>query len=240
MNNKIKIAVLLGVMCTFLTAGIVVQIKTVNNSTTTVGKTLVENELRDSVLRWKQRYEKSYQELNEKENQLDELRERVSSKDEKYGGLTQSLQEYNLLLGNSELIGKGLIITLNDGDSSIIKGFATDYIVHDGDLLEVVNALKNAGAEAISINDQRIVTNTAISCSGNVITINGEKVGAPFVINAIGSTSQLYGAVTIPGGYIEILEDAGVQVKIEQIEKENVVVPKYEGIYKFEYATIDE
>ena len=54
-RNKIKIAIILGIMCCFLTAGICVQIKTVKSSTTTVGRTQAENELRDSVLRWKEK-----------------------------------------------------------------------------------------------------------------------------------------------------------------------------------------
>ncbi len=224
----------------FLTLGIAVQIKTVTNSTTTVGKTLVENELRDSVLRWKQKYENAYASLESKEEELDSLREKAGSRDENYSEQNTKLQRYNMLLGNTQLIGKGITITLKDGDSTTIKGAATNYIVHDGDLLEVVNALKNCGAEAISINDQRIVSTTAISCVGNVITINGEKVGVPYVIKAIGLPSKLYGSITMPGGYISLLEKDGVQVDIEQVEKESIIIPKYNGIYKFENATIYE
>lgn len=238
MESKLKISLLLGIMCMFLTMGIVIQIKTVSNSVTTVGKTLVENELRDSVLRWKQKYENAYETLETKEDELNELRDSVSSKDNNYSGLSNKLYNYNMLLGNTEVIGKGIIITLEDGDSTVIKGFAKDYIVHDGDILEIVNALKNAGAEAISVNGQRIINTTGITCAGNVILINGEKIGAPFVIRAIGAPNSLYSGVKIPGGYLSIVEDAGVQVKIEQVDKETIIIPKYEGVYKFKYASI--
>lgn len=239
-ENKLKISLLLGIMCLLLTLGISIQINTVNNSSTTVGRTLAENELRDSVLRWKQKYENAYKDLENKEAELDSLREQVANKDESYGSLTDKLKNCNLLLGNTELIGRGIIITLKDGDSSLIKGFANDYIVHNGDLLEIVNALKNADADAISINDQRIVSNTSINCVGNVIKINDEKIAAPFVIKAIGRPIQLYSSLTMPGGYIEILKNAGVQVEIEEVEKESIIIPKYNGVYKFEYATIFE
>ncbi len=241
MNKELKVSIILGIMCFFLTAGIVVQINTVSKSTTTVGKTLVENELRDSVLRWKQNYESAYEKLEEKESTLDSLREQVSSTDENYGGLSTKLNNYNSLLGNKELIGKGVIITVKDGDGSGLNGsWANDYVVHDGDLYELVNALKNAGAEAISINDQRIVSKTAITCAGNVVLINGEKVGVPYVIKAIGLPSKLYGAVKMPGGYMELMINDGVNVSVEQIEKETIVIPKYNGIYKFQHATIFE
>ena len=241
MNKNLKTSIILGVMCFFLTAGIAIQINTVSKSTTTVGKTLVENELRDSVLRWKENYEDAYEKLEEKEKVLNSLRDQVASSDESFGGLSTKLSNYNSLLGNTELVGKGIIITVKDGDSTALGGsWSNEYIVHDGDLYELVNALKNADAEAISINGQRIVSKSSITCAGNVVLIYGEKVGVPYVLKAIGSPTQLYGAVTMPGGYMELMIIDGVDVKIDPIEKETIVIPKYEGIYKFNYATIFE
>ena len=241
MSKNLKISLILGIMCFFLTLGIVVQINTVSKSSTTVGKTLVENELRDSVLRWKQKYENAYEKLEEKEETLNSLREQVSNSDETHSGMSSKLARYNSLLGNTEVIGKGIVITVTDGDGSSLNGnFASDYIVHDGDLYEIVNSLKNAGAEAISINDQRIVSKSSITCAGNVVLINGEKVGVPYEIKAIGLPSMLFGAVTMPNGYIDWMIEDGVKVDIKPVEKETIVIPKYEGIYKLEYATIFE
>ena len=110
----------------------------------------------------------------------------------------------------------------------------SSYLVHYSDLIEVINSLKNAGAEAISVNEQRITKSTAISCIGNVIKINNEKVGVPFIINAIGSPEKLYGALTMLGGYIDKLKDEGVLVTVEK--QNSITIPKYSGIYKFEYA----
>ncbi len=236
-RGKINIAIILGIMCLFLTFGIFLQIKTVKNSTTGVGKTQIENELRDNVLRWKEKYENLYSKSEKKEKELEELRQQASNSDETSKNLSSELEKYNALLGLTDVEGPGIIITLNDGDSSLLKGSATNYIVHDGDLLEIVNELKNAGAEAISINGQRIISKTGIECVGNVITVNGEKVGAPFVIKSIGLTSKLYGAIARPMGYAELLENYGVQVKIEQVDKNIIKIPKYDGIYKFDYAS---
>lgn len=241
MKKELKISIMLGIMCFFLTAGIVIQMNTVSKSTTTVGKTLIENELRDSVLRWKQKYENAYEKLEQKEKELENLRETVSKTDENYGGLTTKLNNYNAVLGNTAVTGKGVIITVKDGNGLTLNGsFASDYIVHDGDLYELVNALKNAGAEAISINDQRIVSKSSITCAGNVVLINGEKVGVPYVIKAIGAPVNLYGAVSIAGGYMDLMLRDGVDVSIKQVDTETIVIPKYDGIYKFEYATIFE
>ncbi len=232
-NNKLKIGIILGIMCCFLTAGIITQIKTVQSSPTTVGKTQTENELRDSVLRWKEKYENAYGKLEKKEKELEKLREQVSNSNESANGLSSKLEKYNLVLGKSNLVGKGIIITLKDGDS---RNLLSDNLVHAEDVLQVVNALRNAGADAISVNNQRIVNSTAFTCVGNVITINGEKVGVPFVIKAIGLPSQLYGSLTMKGQYLSTLEYYGVKVNVEQVDKETIVIPKYEGIYKWEYV----
>lgn len=64
-------------------------------------------------------------------------------------------------------------------------------MVHDEDLRRIINEMKNSGAEAISINDQRIVATTAIVCSGAVATVNGVKLNSPFEIKAIGNKASL-------------------------------------------------
>ncbi len=217
-----------------LTLGICVQVKTVNDSSTGVGKTQKENELRNSVLKWKERYEAMYHEGITKEEELEALRTTVANQDTDSVNLRNELEQNNTLLGYNEVSGQGLIVILKDANSAKVIGNATDYIVHDGDLLEVINALKNAGAEAISINGERIVNTTAITCAGNITKVNGEKVGSPFEIKAIGLTEKLNGALTMPGGYLELLEDDGVQVEVK--EAQNIVIPKYNGMNQFEYA----
>ena len=113
-----------------------------------------------------------------------------------------------------------------------------DFIVHDLDLLEVVNELFNAGAEAVSINGQRIISTTAINCSGNIVKVNDEKLGVPFEIKAIGYPDKLYGALTRPGGYLELMEDDGVSVSISK--SDDISLPKYNGVYQNDYMQVAE
>lgn len=232
--NKTKIGFILGIICMLLVIGICIQIKTVNNTSTGVGKTQTENELRNYVLKLQEKYQSLYNKELKKEKELEDLRAAVFNSDTESAYLNTKLEEYNTLLGYTEVSGEGIVITVKDANPSTIVGNATDFVVHDGDLLEIVNALKNAGAEAISINGQRIVNTTAITCAGNIIKINGEKQGSPFVIKAIGLTEKLNGALTMPGGYLELLKKDGVQVKIEEVN--NINIPKYEGVYHFQYV----
>lgn len=232
--KKRQIPIAIGTVCLLLTLGICVQVKTVDNSITSVAKTQAENELRDSVLKWKENYDNAESKLEYKEAELEKLRKQISSSDESSSKISEQLEQNNSILGYTDLTGSGVVITAEDGDYSTSKGLASLYIVHDGDLIALVNALKNAGAEAISINGQRIVNSTAITCVGNTIMINGEKVGSPFIINAIGNPEKLYGQITMPDSYYDKMKNDGVSVKIEKVN--SIDVPKYTGLYKFDYA----
>ena len=74
---------------------------------------------------------------------------------------------------------------------------------------------------------------TSISCDGNVIKINGEKVGAPFEIKAIGLPEQL-AALQRPGGYLDLLDGWGVITEFKKVN--TVTIPKYTGVIDFKYA----
>lgn len=189
-------------------------------------------------MRWKEKYEAIYNEQAKKEEELENLRNQVVNQDADSVKLSEELQENNMLLGYYDVLGEGIIITLKDANKNAIKTSIlvdpNDFVVHDADLMEVVNALKESGAEAISINGQRVVDSTAIACLGNVIQVNGEKVGVPFEIKAIGLTERLYGGLTMPYGYLYNMEGAGIQVKVEK--SDHIVIPKYSGVSQFEYA----
>lgn len=233
-----NVAIMLGIMCFLLTVGICIQMKTVTSNAFRMGKTYAENELRNNVLKWKEKYDLAYEKLETKEARLEKLRETASTSSESSENIKSELEKNNMALGYTEVIGKGITITLKDGENVSNRLDVASSLVHDADLIEVINALKNAGAEAISINGERIVDKTAITCAGNIIKINNEKVGVPFVINAIGLPEKLYGALKMQGGYISKLKEDGVFVEITQ--QNSITIPKYNGVYKFQYAKVAE
>ena len=230
--NKWKICIVLGIMCFALTLAIVIQIKTVEGTNSTVNQNYEENNLRAEVLKYKEKYDNKFKELEKLENDLEKEREKVTKNNSELENLENEIKNGNKMTGLTEVTGAGIIVTLKDGQTIASTLNPSTLIVHDLDILSVINELKNAGAEAISINDQRVVTTTGISCRGNTIDINGEKVGAPFVIKAIGLPEYLSG-ITRAGGYIEYLKRDGVDVKIEKSNK--ITIPKYSGIIKFKY-----
>lgn len=237
--NKKQIAITLGIMCFILTVAICIQLKTIENTTTTISQSLKENGLRDEVLRWKERYDNVYEELNQSLKELEEVRKQATQNDTKSSAKQEEIKNNNMILGLSEVKGEGLQIVIADNNTGTLKNESealdlSSQVVHYDDLIEVINALNNAGAEAISINGQRIIQTTAITCEGNVIKINGQKVSSPFTIKAIGSQGLLYGSLTMIGGYLYILDEAGVIVETTQMD--NLTVEKYSGVINYKYV----
>ena len=240
MTNKKVISIVLGLMCFALTLGICIQIKTVKESNSTVSQNYEENNLRAEVLRYKERYDNRIKEIEnldkELETQIDQATEKNSSLEE----AQKQIQEGNKIIGTTDVTGPGVIITLSDSklDPTTVLN-PSDLLLHDIDVLSIINELKNTGAEAISINDQRVVSTTAIQCGGAIININGERVGSPFTIKAIGLPENLAN-LDRPQGYLDILRDK-YQIGAELKKSNNISIPKYSGVINFKYAkSVDE
>lgn len=237
MNNKKIISLILGIMCLLLTFGIAVQIKTTNSTGTITSTNATENKLRDAVLKSKEKYDNLYNTLEEAEEQLERERANATQNNSELTDLEASIKEGKKVLGLTEVSGPGLVITLNDNQKILPNTYLGDpneLLIHYNDVIRVVNELKNAGAQAISVNDQRIVTNTSIECDGTVIEVNGVKIGTPIEIKAIGLQERLIN-VDRYNGYLMILrENYGLVAKAEK--QDNITIPKYTGIIKFNYA----
>ena len=238
--KKSQIALTLGIVCVFITLGITVQINTITSTTNPVSSNATVNKLRDEVFKWEDRYEQIHDELQKAEEELEEERKKATEKNSEAAELEHELTTARMLLGLTEVKGKGVIITLED-NLKVMNNLTAliidpnQLLVHDGDLINIVNILKNAGAEAISINDQRVVSTTAITCDGYVVRINGEKVGAPFTIKAIGSPEYLKGSLDV-SGYMEQMKEDGVIVDIKKSSNSgSITIPKYEGLLTHEY-----
>lgn len=234
--NKKQIGIILGIVCLLLTTAIIIQIKTVKHSGVETNATFAEDSLRDEVLKWKEKSDNASEELSKAEKELEKQRTKATQNDENSKSNEEEIKVANAVLGLTDVTGEGVEITLQDNQNVTTETATNDisyYVVHDIDILSVVNELKNAGAEAISINGERIINTTSITCAGNVAQINGEKVGAPFIIRAIGKSETLYEALNRPGGYIELLNDSGIVSNIKK--SNNITIQKYKGAINFKY-----
>lgn len=138
-----------------------------------------------------------------------------------YGAEEEKLLSF---AGLTNVSGEGVIVTMNDS-SSHSGGDMNAYLVHAEDLLSVVNELNGAGAKAVSINGQRMVSGSAITCSGSIVMVNGVRVAAPFEITAVGDPAVLHSALYFPGGVVDSLSPWGIEINVQ---KHTVVeVPAY-------------
>ena len=119
--------------------------------------------------------------------QVKEMRKEVQSYREAAAGsseqsdqaLLDEIAHLQLAAGMTDVVGPGIEVVLEDSTAANISGDEADYLIHDSDILSVVNELRDAGAEALSLNGNRILATSEIRCSGSVVTINGRRTSAP-------------------------------------------------------------
>lgn len=145
------------------------------------------------------------------------------------------IERLNLLAGTSEVFGPGLEIVLDDSTSSKKVGENPNlYIVHDEDLLRILNELRAAGAEAIAVNEQRIGAMSELRCAGPTVSINNVRSAPPYVIKAVGDPKTMASALRLRGGVVDTFAFWGINVKIKDSEK--VIIPPQKTTRAYEYA----
>lgn len=145
--------------------------------------------------------------------------------------------ELNFLACRVNLTGEGVIIVMNDSSTVAKPGENPNaYVIHDDDILRVINELRAAGAEAISINGQRLIATSEIRCAGPTLSVNNVRSAAPYEICAIGDKKTLANAIKMRGGVEETLKVWGIKLDIKTSDK--IFVPAYTGNAKNSYAKI--
>jgi len=186
---------------------------------------------------------------NELEAEVKELKQNLTQYENSAGNeretvklLNQALQESKIVGGLLAVKGPGVKLVLDDSarlrTPGADSGFPGGLLIHNMDLLQVVNELWAAGAEAISLNGQRIVGNSYIRCVGPVVQVNTVPIGAPYTFLAIGDSDALASGMNLPGGVLDGLRSLEFQVKLTK-EKE-VLVPAASVTPKVRYARVAE
>lgn len=144
--------------------------------------------------------------------------------------------------GLSGIEGPGVEITLGDGSDLAPGSDPNDYLIHDSDLVSVVNALQIGGAEAIDVNGQRIISTTPIRCAGTTILVNSDRLGSPYVIHAIGDPESLETAVledAVAGLlFTQYRSQFGLQASLDRALE--LYVEPYRGSLRPAYAQAEE
>ncbi len=162
-------------------------------------------------------------EISELEKQL-----RAFQQDERQGTLQKLVDELTRLK-----IVNGLVETSGPGIELKFAGEIMTYDVQD-----IINELRNAGAEAIALNEQRLVIMSVIGEQGRRITVDGVTVTSPYVFQAIGDADTLQKACARKGGVIELLKSSYPNLEVSIRNRRDIVLPIFRRPYRFTHATI--
>lgn len=164
---------------------------------------------------------------------LETYRENAQKNDSGSKAMAEELKNAMLLAGLTDVEGKGVTIVLKDSAEAAMGGSA-NYVIHDRDLRDIVNELVASGAEAISINGERISGKSAIRCVGPTVTINNHYYAPPFTIKAIGDPDTLEAGLNIRDGVVDVMRAFKIDVTITKSNK--IQIPKYNGTVTFKHA----
>lgn len=233
-KGKIVMTITISIVCFLLVMVIFMQFKVVQETEETNISTMQEAELRQKLANWKTKYDETKQKYEEVLNTLESYKEESSSDSKTKETLEAELQNMELLLGMTDVEGEGAIITLTEKKQTELEEDEQIVSIKAEDLIYIVNYLKDAGSEAISINEERIVGSTDIVDVGDAIKINSKYLRTnTFIIKAIGNSSYIESSIFGKGGYAEQLNTTGINAQIQRPNK--VRIAKYEGEYNNKY-----
>ena len=216
-KEKIVMAITIGISAFVLVAVTFMQFKVVQQTDITSIETMTESELRSELLAWREKYSQLQEKQEEVSTKIEEYKEDYKSDEETEKLLGNELESLKTLLGETDVEGTGIIVTISEDNIE-------DDKINYEDLLYIVNELKGAGAEAISINGHRIINRSDIvyiDVDGTeaYVKVNGKRILAPYTIKAIGNQTYLESALLGVGGYVDELRKWGFDIEIERNDK---------------------
>ena len=227
-KGKITVVITIAIACFALATIMCMQFKIVKETDITSIETMREEELRSELANWKQMYKEAQTQYEEKVSKLNEYKENQQSTEESSKLVEQELAKNNMYLGKTDVQGPGIEIKIKDVNSEDLKPISAE------ELLIIVDYLKLAGAEAISINEERIINmSDIVYVSNSIIFVNQQRILSPYIIYAIGDSIKLESTLLGNGGYVELLKDIGYDIDINK--KDKVSIPKYNKEIGYKY-----
>ena len=259
-KGKITMIITMVIACFALALVMSMQFKIVSETDITSIENMREAELRTELANWKSKYEETETKYEETVAKIEEYKQTKQSNEETEKIVEQELEQVDLTLGKTYVQGEGIEVTLKDTEKLVedelqqvniqlgkvdMQGEGIEVTLREtdneeisritaDDLILIVNALKASGAEAISINDERIVNmSDIVDINQSFIKINGQRIVSPYVIKAIGNQSYLESSLISNGGPVDEMKKIGQDVSVTKSNK--VVVPKHNKEIKIKY-----
>lgn len=233
-KGKITVTITIAIACFALAMIMCMQFKIVKETDITSIETMREEELRSELANWKKMYKEAQEQYDEKVSKLNEYKENQQSTEESSKLVEKELEQTNMYLGKTDVQGEGIIIKIKDVNSANSNEEETINPISAEDLLIIVDYLRLAGAEAISINNERIINiSEIVDITNSIVFVNQQRILSPYEIRAIGNSTNLESTLLGNGGYVEELRNYGFDVEIEKSNK--VTIPRYSKDIGYKY-----
>ena len=219
----------IGAIVALLVTVMLMQFRTVEQTDITTLEAMRETELRAEVANWKEKYEEASKQLVDTQTKINEYYATMENNDEAAAVLENELIQANMRLGKLAVQGKGIIVTLQDSDTAKID----DY-----DIYKLINELRLAGAEAISVNGIRVTALTDVkTLAPGLLHIDGNPIHSPYTIKAIGDQKYLESSITQKTyGYMDYVIKSYDKIGKLETPEYDIVIEKVEKSMSFEYA----
>lgn len=237
--KKAKDKFLIGFMCIILGIVLAMQFRIVQGNY--LGGAIPSQralELESELKKIKEEKQNLLSELDLYEKRLRQIEESASKDNVLIKNLNKELEKYKVIAGFESVKGPGIQVVIDDPPrtTELINDYSTISVNYDL-LLALINVLNSAGAEAIAINDQRIISTTGILYANSNVKINSVPTSPPYIIKAIGNPDTLESVLNFRFGIVwDMRENYLLQVNIKKMDE--IVIPRYNDIVKFRYAKI--
>jgi len=233
---KLNQKLVIGVVCVILGIIIAMQYKIVQSSYLNgMAPTQRSAQLISEYNKMKDEREKLQNQISELEKKLADIENSASQENSVIKGMKEELDNFKKIAGFTALIGPGIEVVVDNPTAEV--NYSNEInIINDYELiLALINDLNAAGAEAIEVNGQRLISTSEIRNAGESISINTVYVNAPIIVHAIGNPAVLDGAINQRFGIVTRLRDSYYQVYVQT--KDQVEIPKYSEVLQFNYAS---
>lgn len=231
-KQAVTIAVMISIVAIILTSTICIQVKSVEEYKKSDIESLRDDELKAQMSLYKTKYEEAQKQYEDNQNKIQEYKNTENEKEKASGLIDKELEQTNILLGRTEVKGEGVIVTLRDTNT---VEYIAEYI------RTLMNELKYAGAEAISINGNRIINLTDIVeiTDGYILIYGNTRISSPYKIKAIGDTTYLSSTLNMKNtGFVDIMKSYGLEIEVE--ESKNITIEAYTREIESKYMKEDE
>lgn len=226
----------IGVVCLLMAFAVTLQVRSVIRNREVSSADSKRIDVVQAELRSQQKKSEEYlMQVLELKETLKTYQDASSQEEGTLKTMSQQLQKAQVIAGLTEVKGPGINVTLRDSrNKEQIFDNPNLEVIHDGDLLSVINELRDAGAEALALNGERLLATSEVRCAGATVSVNNNRYSEPFEITAIGDPVNMENALLMRNGVYDTLTYYGLEVSIKKLS--DVTIKGYQGAINFKYA----